>query len=305
MCELGKIALPNSEELNDFHLCKKQFNEECAAAFKWSYRLQGWTTKKLEKKISGIKASTWEAYGQQSYSKNRTVHVLALFSWLSQISERAIYHGNNIERYWNGLSLSVIECVTFACMLSRPQFKELLNILLGKIEPYLDEKNFKVLSDEIETALDELDLYTEDQYLIPNDIDIEVFKYDYYRSIAIALREWRVNNGLTDEIVAGVLGEKLAKYRDYENPDKVVPIAMYSIMRLKKGFQIKDTASFTKHMKAYPEINAARKIQQVREDAILSVINVFDISAQAQASVFIKSFVRFYFPNIETFSFKS
>ena len=273
------------------------FNEECANALKWSYRVQGWTAKSLEKQITGIKTATWGAYGQQSYSKKRTLHVLVLFSWLSQICIKSLFSGNNIEQhYGKGKHRTVVECMAYASKLSTAQFRELINALLLKSQANLDKTSFSELLAKANIILQKLEYYRADHFLMPMDIDVDEFKYDFYRSVARVLYEWRTTLGVSEELMAAMLGESVEKYRDYENPQKLVSIPVTAIMRLIIDFKADEAApiQFSKHMEVYTGLKLLQGVQKTRKELITLVTSGFDRQMQQQVANFVKVFVKFY-----------
>jgi len=297
MSDRNIFRIPNSDTLQFLSRRHIHFNEECANALKWSYQVQGWTAKSLGNQITGITTATWGAYGQQSYSKNRTLHVMVLFSWLSQICIKSLFSGNNIEQYYGkGEHRTVVECMAYASKLSTAQFRELINALLLKAQVNRGYSGFYKLQANVSIILNELEHYKSDTFLMPRNIDIEAFKYDFYRSVARVLKEWRESLGISEDLMASMLGESIEKYRDYENPHKVVSIPVTAIMRLIIDFNAEKAAPihFSKYMENYTGLKLLQHVQKTRKELIVLVTSGIDSSMQQQAANFVKVFVSFY-----------
>lgn len=283
------IHIPSQSEIGEINKYQQSFNSECASAIKWIYRIQGWKTKEIEKRIPGVKSSVWRAYGQQAYNGARSLHVCAALSWLTQITMSALYYGNNIEKYWQGIDIEVIKCIAYSGLLPRDQFEYLVMQLLAKkhTKGYAD-------TEKTRTKIEELKNYNDVDFLIPETLDINQFKEDYYKSIAQSLKEFRINHCLNKDIMAYVLGVSLGRYESYESPEKSTTIPLHLAMRLKLGFKIENTVSFTQHMTQFKAFNYARNIQQIRENVIISLMEEVDLPLRKQLTQLAYSVMNFH-----------
>ncbi len=261
-----KIHLPDKNEIRRLNDYQDAFNRECAGAIKWIYKVQKWKSKELERKIPGVPASVWRAYGQQGYGSARSLHICAALSWLTQITMSAYYYGNKIESFWPEVDSDVIECIAYSGLLPTELFEYLIQQLLLKAGGAQNNNGFT------RQSLDQLAQYPNDHFLMPDVLNIDAFKRDYYYSVAINLRKFREHNGLRKEDMAFVLAIPVGKYETFEDPEKPTAIPLYAAMRLKLGFQIENTVSFTDHMREFNAFTNARNIQQLREAVIINLM---------------------------------
>lgn len=262
-----KIHLPDKNEIHRLNEYQDTFNRECAGAIKWIYKVQKWKSKELERRIPGVPASVWRAYGQQGYGSARSLHICAALSWLTQITMSAYYYGNKIESFWPEIDRDVIECIAYSGLLPTELFEYLVQQLLLKLGPAQAGDNQTVLQ-----PLATLSQYSNDHFLMPDTLDIDAFKRDYYYSVAVNLRKFRKHNGLRKEDMAFVLAIPVGKYESIEDPEKPTSVPLYGAMRLKLGFKIENTVSFTDHMRDFQGFTNARYIQQLREAVIINLM---------------------------------
>ncbi len=265
------LHIPTQSEMDYINVYQNVFNQECAVAIKWIYRIQKWKPSIIEKRIPGVKASVWSAYGQRGYTSSRSLHICAALSWLTQITMSALYYGNNIEKFWSVVDIDVIECIVYSGLLPGSHFEYLVKQLLFKAH----QKGY----DNIENThakLEELSAYKDEDFLMPDVLDMDSFKADYYQSIAKALYNFRIENNLSEEIMAYVLNVPVGKYSSFEAPEKTTTIPLHLAMRLKVAFKIENTVPFTSNMTKYKQFNCARTIQQKRETVIIELMSNLD-----------------------------
>jgi len=263
----SQLTIPDAKKIVELNAYEALFNKDCAVAIKWIYKLQKWTGKTIEQRIPGVKASVWRVYGQQSYDKNRSLHVVAAFSWLSQVTMSAMYYGSKIQKFWPGVNKDIIETIVYSSLLPSDQFDYLLKQLVLKVQ----SKGFLHTTDIIK-QLNTVNTYNNNDFLMPNTLDINDFKYDYYRSVGINLKKFRLANNLTIDTMAYVLNVSVSRYESFENPELPVSIPLHLGMRLKLGFNIENTVPFTDQMQQYKEFSTAREIQQLRENVIINLM---------------------------------
>lgn len=283
------IIIPSGEEIEKLDIYEKLFNSDSAAALKWIYQLQRWKADEIERRIPGVKASTWRAYGQQNKSSNKLLHVVAAFSWLSQITMTAMYHGKRIQSFWPGVNETTIETIVFSSLLPTNQFDYLICQLIEKIK----SKGYQH-TDSIAKQLQNINKYNDSEFLIPYRLGIDEFKYDYYRSIAINLVRFRIANKLSVGTMASVLNTTSRRYRSFEDVDNPVGIPLFFAMRLKLGFQLENTVPFTDQMKEFSAFTSARNIQQLREQLIIELMSPVNDQLQLTLKSLSYHVMRFY-----------
>jgi len=287
MKENGIKILPH-DELAKLDSYESVFNTECATAIKWVYKLQQWQGKAIEQRIPNIKASVWQAYGQRGYKKKRTLHVLAALSWMTQVTMTALYHGSNIQHFWRGVNNNVIETIVYSGLLTPTQFNYLVVQMQDKI---INTGNLPV---DVSKNLNKANQYLKEDFLMPNVLDLTDFKTDYYRSISLTLKEFKARHSLTSDTMAYVLNISKKRYEAFEDKDNPVSIPLHVAMRLKLGFQIKDTVTFTDHMSVYPQFANARHIQQLREQIIIDLLSPVEHKPQLAKKSFTKHVMEFH-----------
>lgn len=251
------------DKLNDY---QPIFNSEVGGALRWVMRIQAINAAYLSSRISGTSSSTWRSYAQASQTNNRPLHAVACFSWLTQVSMLAILKGKNIQYFWPGVSGETIQCIVQTGLLPEEEFEYLTKIILSKLE-----RNGYYLRDNVIHLLEKIPRFS-DSFLMPNQLDFEDFKRDYYQSIANQLQDFREKNNIPIEILAAALNEPIYKVKAYEDPNNNVSIPVFSAVRLKLCFDITDTVTFISGMKKYHSFYLSRGVQQARERVIIEIL---------------------------------
>ena len=96
--------------------------------------------------------------------------------------------------------------------------------------------------------------------------------------------------------MASVLDIPVGKYVSIEDVNKPTSIPLYAAMRLKLGFKIKDTVSFTDHMVDFKAFKNARNIQQLREFVIISLMRATDSGLRRKFVKLSHEIMRFHQP---------
>jgi hypothetical protein len=199
----------------------------------------------LEQRIQGVSNSSWRAYTQASYQQNRPLHALAAFCWLTQIGISAIYSGKHIQHYWPTVCDQTIKSIILSGLLPEMMFKRGHN-----------------LESELMPLLNDIPQF-QDAFLMPDKLDINDFKIDYYRSIALQLRQFRINNQLNYKLLSTILNEFTFRIKVFEDPDNPVTIPGFAAVRSKLGFRLKDTVIFTSGMRKYPQFTIPEKYNRL------------------------------------------
>lgn len=258
-----KIPIPLAERIDKLNDYQSLFNAEVGGALKWVMRMQDINSTDLSSRIRGISSSSWRSYTQMSYTNHRPLHAVASFSWVTQVSMLAILKGNSIQKYWPGVSDETIQCIVQTGLLPEEQFEYLAKIMLSKLE-----RRGYYLREHVISLVEKIPKFS-DSFLMPDQLDIEDFKRDYYCSIAQQLQLFRENNNIPIELLAAALNEPVDRVKAFEDPKKSVSIPVFAAVRLKLCFDISDTVSFTSGMKNYHCFYLSREVQQAREKVII------------------------------------
>lgn len=265
---MESIVPVSDEEL--FQIDKMLADVHIAVSMSMAYirKTQGWSFDQLGQRFSGISSSTWKRYLQPSYQKMRPLHVVAAYSWLTMVPMPSFYRGLAIKEAYRGMDSESVEAMIHCGILPRRQFR----LALDHLYEYLshdDKESISAFISEIRSKYGSLDDYANEDFLFPHSLDMELFSFDYYRSVAIAFREFREKNKLSAECVANVLNLSLYKYKQCENPDNPVPLPIDIAARLKLGFRLNDAMSFTSHMEHFPQFHTVRLVQHIRETKLV------------------------------------
>lgn len=181
----------------------------------------------------------------------------------------AFYRGN-ISDHWEGVDEKIIQCITNCCMLPPDKFKYFILMALSKIERkgYANRR-------EVETALNNLHKYNAGNFIVPTILDVDDFGRDYYRSMSIEFKRLRLANNLTPAKFAGYLMISTEIYQQYEDININKPIPLEIGVRLKLLIK-SDTIQFISHMNKYESFTISRKVQDLRETVLISLMKNVD-----------------------------
>ncbi|HBD23043.1 MAG TPA: hypothetical protein DC023_01320 [Oceanospirillaceae bacterium] len=280
-----KISLPTKAEIEQLNHYAPIFNAEVGGALRWVMRQLNISIKLLEKRILGVSGSAWRSYTQMSYTQNRPLHVVAAFSWLTQVSMLAILQGKHIQNYWPAVCNETIKSIILSGLLPEEQFLHFIKLMTAK----LDRRGYQV-SSEVIPLLETIPCF-QDSFLIPRKLDIDDFKVDYYRSISIQFRELRQQQKIPIEVLAAVINEPVSRTLAFEDPDNPISIPVFAAVRIKLGFKLEDTVMFTSGMTKYQHFYHARQVQQAREQVILALMKPLNLTERERINGFIQTIV--------------
>ena len=273
-----RCRIATKEELDAINQYEDAFNAECGLAIGWVFKTVGWRDEQLAQRIKGVPATTWRNYRLASYRKNRSIHVIAALAWVSQVSMSAMYYGKNIQKYWAGVDHSVIEAVVHSGLLPLDLFEAYTKSISRAVGKEVLE------SDEISRAFSELEQYEEVDFLAPDALNIDDFRQDYYKSVAVSLRNIRDCNDFSREQMAHIFDVSFNRYLSFENPDSDTRVPLFLGVRLKQGFPGLNTVDFTRHMTAFPGFSSARIVQQLRENLVIGLLKNLDDKAKSRCA---------------------
>jgi hypothetical protein len=263
---MAKLTLPSKADIAHLDAYAPIFNAEVGGALRWVMQQLGIMVKILEQRIQGVSNSSWRAYTQASYQKNRPLHVVAAFCWLTQIGMSAVFQGKHIQHYWPTVCDQTIKSIILSGLLPEAQFQRCLQLVIEK----MIKRGHKIRPNVI-NLLSNMPQF-QDTFLMPSQLDINDFKMDYYRSIALQLRQFRNKHRIDIKLLSTILNEPISRIEAFEDPDNPVTIPGFTAVRFKLGFKLQDTVIFTSGMRKYAHFYYSREVQQAREKIMLSVI---------------------------------
>ena len=280
-----KISLPTKAEIAQLNHYAPIFNAEVGGALRWVMRQLGISIKLLEKRIPGVSSSAWRSYTQMSYTQNRPLHVMAAFSWLTQVSMLAFFRGNHIHDYWPAVCNETIQSIITSGLLPEEQFLRCIQLMTAK----MDRHGYNI-GKEVLPLLEAIPRF-QDSFLMPSDLDINDFKADYYRSIAIQLRQFRQQEQIPIEVLAAIFNEPVSRTLAFEDPDNPVSIPAFAAVRIRLGFKLEDMTMFTSGMTKYHHLYNARQVQQAREKVMLALMTPLSLLERQRINSFIQTIV--------------
>jgi len=268
---MEKVEPADENVLNRIDKSLTNVNFCISTSMSYIRKLQGWAYRDLERRLPGISADMWARYLQPSYVKMRPLHVVAAYSWLTMVPMPSFYRGLNIRESYRGMDEDSIEAIIHCGILPRDQFRVLLNHLYLYLT---DSQKTKadIFKRNILEEYSSLENYEDSSFLFPKALDIELFSYDYYRSVAIAFKEFRKSNNFSVETMSTILNLSEYRYKQCEDPEKPVPLPIDIAARLKLGFQLTDAMPFTSHMIHYPQLHTVRVVQHIRETKLTNLM---------------------------------
>nr|WP_269808777.1 hypothetical protein [Enterovibrio nigricans] len=141
------------------------------------------------------------------------------------------------------------------------------------------EREFRAFRSKIE-AENECGEYN--NLLPPEKLDINLFAIDYYRSIAITMKRFRMENKLSHSTMAHVLGMSLYQYGALEDERRTVQFPVSLGVRAKIGFMKNSHVEFTSEMTHYPEFHRLMQSQHIRDMLIVEAMRLLTEKQKAQ-----------------------
>ena len=131
----------------------------------------------------------------------------------------------------------------------------------------------------------------QDSFLMPTHLDINDFKADYYRSIAIQLKQLRQKEQIPIEVLAAIFNEPVSRTLAFEDRDNPVSIPAFAAVRIRLGFKLEDMTMFTSGMTKYYHLYNARQVQQAREKVMLALMGPISLPERQRINSFIQTIV--------------
>ena len=145
-------------------------------------------------------------------------------------------------------------------------FQQFLQLLVDKMDTW----GYNTKQD-VAPLLDTIPIFN-NEFLMPDKLDIYEFKADYYQSIAHQLQEFREEHQIDIDFMASVLKEPISRIEAYEDPNNPTTIPAVSAMRLKLGFKVQDISIFAAKMQKYRAFYNYQQIKYAREEIIVALM---------------------------------
>ncbi|WP_260261818.1 hypothetical protein [Vibrio intestinalis] len=278
--------MPNSNvEVSDQDIEKldnllKNIDSEMAVSMSYARRAQGITFDQLEKRVTGINASTLKRYMQQSYPSMRPIHVVAAMSWVMMVPMTSFYYGLKLKEHYRGMDDKAIEALLCIGRLPSDQFDVFLQLVCNLMDAE-SRAEFEQYRLNVESQVGSLDHYNE--LLPPPVLDVNAFAIDYYRSISITAKRFREENNISIETLSRVLGISTYQYSILEDINKIRDFPVAIGFRVKLGFHLDSHADFSSEMRQFPQFHRLRQMQHVRDSLIVESLRKLDYSRKNSA----------------------
>ncbi|WP_087022883.1 hypothetical protein [Thaumasiovibrio subtropicus] len=266
-------SLPTEQEIENLNESFKDIETQIAISMSYVRRVNQISFADLKMRFSGIRSETLQKYLQPSYESTRPLHVVAAYSWAMMVPMTALYHGMKLREYYRGMDEQSIEGLIRIGKLPEQAFNAVLEIILTLLDEQ-DRQAFIALRDELNATTINMSY---DEILPPRKIDLECFAEDYYRSLAINMRQFRHNHEISVDMMSRVLGLSVYQYKMLENERKTMPVSVSVGFRGKLGFKLNSHASFTSEMRVYPQFHLLRIAQNRRDVLIVDILNRLEL----------------------------
>lgn len=225
-------------------------------------RAQGLSFDDLERRVSGIKGSTLKRYMQQSYTSIRPLHMVAAMSWVMMVPMTSFYLALKVKENYRGMDSHTVNALFCIGRLPTKQF-DLYIDMITELMTLEGRNDFQRFREELLSTTSLPSCY--EQLLPPDNLDLNAFAIDYYRSSAITVKRFRLEHNIPIDVISRVLGLSVYQYRTLEDVNKTRDFSVSIGFRVKLGFQLNSHVNFTSEMVQFPQFHQLRQFQHVRD----------------------------------------
>lgn len=259
----------SEQEIQYLDHVTKNIDADLAVAMAYVKRTQRLTFNQLQERFCGININTMKRYMQPSYPSMRPLHFLAAYSWVTMVPLTSFYYKIVYPEMDSGL-LKVLMCIG---KLPSKQFNAVLEIMYELLNDDEKQKSYQFRA-QLEAQYGPIsDLHS----FPPNPLDINEFSEDYYRSVAITVKQFRENNNIPINTITKVLGLSRYQYQLLEKKEKNIPFPSSIGARIKLGFKLESHANFTSQMQSFPEFHRLRRVQHARDLLVMDTLNKLSV----------------------------
>lgn len=269
-----KIVIASDQEIEHLDEILTNINSDIAMGMSYVKRIQGITFNELKKRFRGLSGETLKKYMQQSYLSMRPIHFVAAYSWITMVPATSFYYGLKVKEQFRGMDDNAIKALISIGRLSPKQFNSILDVVYMLLDND-SKQSFLIFKEDVKS-----NFYSEkeyDQLFPPSVLDIQAFAIDYYRSVAIMMKRFRLENDIPPDTMAKVLGLSRYQYDVLENERKTVPFSISIGARIRLGFNTNSHADFTSKMKQFSAFHQLRRCQHYRDILIVEAFRRLNI----------------------------
>ncbi|MBX2809483.1 MAG: hypothetical protein KTR20_12735 [Cellvibrionaceae bacterium] len=237
--------------------------------------VQKWNMDRLSERL-GLKKAMLYKYMQPGYVGMRPIHVIAAYSWVTMVLMTSFLKDLKVAEVDRGADSTAIEAIIQCGRLPKSQFQTTLDYIYNFYDES-ERKQYDTFLAGITEKFGSLNDFDDQSFLPPKTLDVREFGDDYYYSLALVFREFRIKNGFSIEKIARVLGLSPERYEFLEEPSKSKlssPFCLRIGIRVRMGFHMYEHVEFTKHMRKYPEFHTLRVVQHIRDSLLVEALRL-------------------------------
>ena len=268
---------------------------DMAVSMSFVRRAQGMSFRDLEQRVTGINNSTLKRYMQQSYRSIRPIHMVAAMSWVMMVPMTSFYYAVKMREFYRGMDDKAIEALYCIGRLPTEQFELYLDLVTNLMD-CADREKFAAFRQETQSQIDPNINYNE--LLPPKVLDINAFAIDYYRSVAITVKRFRLEHQIPVELIARVLGLSEYQYIKLEDVHKVRDYSVAIGFRVKLGFELNSHVNFTSEMRQFPQFHHLRQVQHLRDTLIVEALRPLNGECKKRAVEILTTLSKIYIQNV-------
>lgn len=257
-------------------------------------RAQGLSFDDLEKRLSGIKGSTLKRYMQQSYTSIRPLHMVAAMSWVMMVPMTSFYLALKVKENYRGMDSHAVNALFCVGRLPTKQFDLYIDIITDLMTEE-GRHEFQAFRDELLLTTPLPSCY--EDLLPPDNLDLNAFAIDYYRSSAITVKRFRQEYNIPIDVISRVLGLSVYQYQTLEDVNKPRDFSVSIGFRVKLGFQLNSHVNFTSEMVQFPQFHQLRQFQHVRDSLTTKALSLVDNNVKKHAVDILTSLSKIYINN--------
>jgi len=241
---------------------EKIINREVASSLRYICQAANITRSSFEQAFTGISYATWRNYLNEDYPNNRSVAVLAAFSWYIGLSMNSFYLGSRLKPFL-GLTDDSLRLLTLMSGLGTQHFDIACQTAFALLDP---DQQAALEADFLDARQAHQQVAGQCDFVAP--LDVADFSRDYCQSCAWGFQRIQAKRGFSDVEMGEILGVSEHRYQRISDPEDTLPISAAVAARMKVGFELEDTSFMLEGMETYPQFRVLRQYQEKR-DAML------------------------------------
>lgn len=206
----------------------------------------------------------------------------------------SFYLALKVKENYRGMDSHTVNALFCIGRLPTKQFDLYIDMIIELMT--LEGRNeFQEFREELLSTTSLLSCY--EQLLPPDDLDLNTFAIDYYRSSAITVKRFRLEHNIPIDVISRVLGLSVYQYRTLEDVNKTRDFSVSIGFRVKLGFQLNSHVNFTSEMVQFPRFHQLRQFQHVRDTLTTKALSLVADKIKKHAADILISLSNMYINN--------